>query len=200
MLRTTTLRTTLPFTLTRNIQANVPPVQRFISTTSVLLNEQTLQEDIRSRLKAALKTAMKAKEKDTAGTIRAVMSDITYHEKSQSDPNAAASEDTVIDVLRRSVDKRIQASESYPADHPNRQTLSKEIEFISSFLPRTLEPSAITQILSGIVSGLKEEERQSKGVTGKVLERFWQGVTKGEVKDKKALGKEIGELLKKIQV
>jgi uncharacterized protein YqeY len=95
---------------------------------------------------------------------------------------------------------QIQASESYPADHPNRATLSKEIEFISSFLPRTLEPSAITQILSGIVSGLKEEERQSKGVTGKVLERFWQGVTKGEVKDKKALGKEIGELLKKIQV
>lgn len=35
------------------------------------------------------------------------MSDITYHEKSQSDPNAAASEDTVIDVLRRSVDKRV---------------------------------------------------------------------------------------------
>jgi hypothetical protein len=163
MLRSTTLRTTLPVALTRNIQANVPPVKRFISTTSVLLNEQTLQEDIRSRLKAALKTAMKAKEKDTAGTVRvsesscfelgqvgadhdrlrtspiscsnymlhallilldfpcaalsmidmgsrhrqAVMSDITYHEKSQSDPNAAASEDTVIDVLRRSVDKRV---------------------------------------------------------------------------------------------
>jgi hypothetical protein len=70
MLRSTTLRTTLPFALTRNIQANVPLVQRFISTSSVLLNEQTLQEDIRSRLKAALKTAMKAKEKDTAGTIR----------------------------------------------------------------------------------------------------------------------------------
>jgi hypothetical protein len=70
MLRLTTLRTSLPFTLTRNIHANGPSVQRFISTTSVLLNEQTLQEDIRSRLKAALKTAMKAKEKDTAGTIR----------------------------------------------------------------------------------------------------------------------------------
>ena len=70
MLSTTTLRTTLPFNLTRNIHANVPSVHRFISTTSVLLNEQTLQEDIRSRLKAALKTAMKAKEKDTAGTIR----------------------------------------------------------------------------------------------------------------------------------
>lgn len=36
-----------------------------------------------------------------------MMSDITYHEKSQSDPNAKASEDTVIDVLRRSVDKRV---------------------------------------------------------------------------------------------
>lgn len=70
MLRSTTLRTSLPFTLTRNIHANGPSVHRFISTTSVLLNEQTLQEDIRSRLKAALKTAMKAKEKDTAGTIR----------------------------------------------------------------------------------------------------------------------------------
>ena len=78
--------------------------------------------------------------------------------------------------------------------------MSNEIEYISSFLPRTLEPSAITQILSGIVSGLKEDERQSKGVTGKVLERFWEGVTKGQVKDKKALGKEIGELLKKVQL
>jgi uncharacterized protein YqeY len=95
---------------------------------------------------------------------------------------------------------QIQATESYPEDHPNRSVLAKEIDFISSFLPKTLEPSAITEILSGIVTGLKEEERQSKGVTGKVLEKFWQAVTKGQVKDKKALGKEIGELLKKLQI
>jgi hypothetical protein len=50
---------------------------------------------------------------------QAVMSDITYHEKSQSDPNAAASEDTVIDVLRRSVDKRVSPilSQVYSFQH-----------------------------------------------------------------------------------
>jgi uncharacterized protein YqeY len=146
------------------------------------------------------------------------MSDITYHEKSQPDPNAAASEDTVIDVLRKSVDKRvrlysspvrhhplikflqIQAAKEYPSDHPNRSTLDKEISLISGFLPKTLEPSAISEILSGIVQGLKEDDKKSKAATGTVLSQFWQVVSKGQVADKKVLGKEIAELLKKVQI
>lgn len=39
-------------------------------------------------------------------------------------------------------------------------------------------------------------ERSDKAATGKVLEEFWKLVKKGEVADKKAIGKMIGELLK----
>jgi len=42
--------------------------QAFLSTSSIL--REVAQDDVRSKLKSALKTAMKAKEKDTAGTIR----------------------------------------------------------------------------------------------------------------------------------
>ena len=42
--------------------------QALLSTSSIL--REVAQDDVRSKLKSALKTAMKAKEKDTAGTIR----------------------------------------------------------------------------------------------------------------------------------
>lgn len=129
-----------------------------------------------------------------------MMADITYHEKSQPDPNASASEDTVIEVLRKSIDKRRQALDSYPADHPNRSTLQSEIDLISSYLPTTLEPAAITQILKGIVEGLNETERKDRAAVGKVLATFWDTVKKGQVEDKKVLGKQIGELLRKVQL
>jgi hypothetical protein len=85
MLRSIVLHTTSQFTLTARSN-NVPSIHRaFISTTSVLRDQQALQEDIRSRLKAALKTAMKAKEKDTAGTIRVSQQRLTSFELGQVD-------------------------------------------------------------------------------------------------------------------
>jgi hypothetical protein len=44
---------------------------------------------------------------------------------------------------------------------------------------------------------MNETDRSSKGATGQVLKAFWGVVKKGEVQDKKALGKMIGEMLKK---
>lgn len=41
------------------------------------------------------------------------MADITYHEKAGANPNEPASEDTVVDVLRKAVDKRV-SSPQYP--------------------------------------------------------------------------------------
>jgi hypothetical protein len=37
------------------------------------------------------------------------MADITYHEKSGANPNEPAHEDTVIEVLRKAVDKRVSS-------------------------------------------------------------------------------------------
>lgn len=37
------------------------------------------------------------------------MADITYHEKASANPNEPANEDTVIDVLRKAVDKRVRS-------------------------------------------------------------------------------------------
>lgn len=35
------------------------------------------------------------------------MADITYHEKAGANPNEPANEDTVVEVLRKAVDKRV---------------------------------------------------------------------------------------------
>lgn len=90
-----------------------------------------------------------------------------------------------------------QAAESYDPAHPSRTQFEQEIALISKFLPKTLPVEQITQILEGIVAGMSETERSGKGATGQVLKAFWGVVKKGEVQDKKALGKVIGEMLKK---
>jgi uncharacterized protein YqeY len=177
------------------------------------------------------------------------MADITYHEKAGANPNEPASEDTVVDVLRKAVDKRVsspqypvtlfspvnhkhalgrsytdlchlsltsvaclqylslvfkyrrsflyqsQAAGAYPEDHPSHQQFLSEIALISKFLPRTLSVEQITQILEGIVTGMTEADKTSKGATGQVLTQFWQVVKKGEVQNKKELGKTIARLL-----
>lgn len=90
-----------------------------------------------------------------------------------------------------------QAAESYDPAHPSRTQFEQEIALISKFLPKTLPVEQLTQILEGIVAGMSETERSGKGATGQVLKAFWAVVKKGEVQDKKALGKVIGEMLKK---
>lgn len=50
---------------------------------------------------------MKGKDKEATGTIKSLMSDIVYYEKSQTDPNAKAEEGKVVDVLRKAVEKRV---------------------------------------------------------------------------------------------
>lgn len=44
---------------------------------------------------------------------------------------------------------------------------------------------------------MSEEERTDKSATGKVLVALWEKVNKNEVEDKKALGKMVGEMLRK---
>ncbi|KAJ9091005.1 hypothetical protein QFC19_009301 [Naganishia cerealis] len=180
------------------ILANVRAIQTSTAWRNAAPSETSNGEvDIRGKLKEALKAAMKGKEKDVVGCIRSLMADITYHEKAGANPNEPASEDTIVDVLRKAVDKRSQAAESYPKEHPSHQQFMSEIALISKFLPRTLSVEEITQILQGIVVGLTETDKASKGATGQVLKQFWQVVKKGEVQDKKALGKMIGEMLRK---
>lgn len=143
------------------------------------------------------------------------MSDITYFEKSQADPNAAASNDSVVNVLRKAASNRVsqrlvattdhcpepfrqrQASESYPSDHPNYASLLSEIALIESFLPQSISQDKLRETIGGIVDGMSEEQRSDKSATGKVLAALWEKVSKNEVEDKKALGKMVGEMLRK---
>lgn len=143
------------------------------------------------------------------------MSDITYFEKSQADPNAAASNDSVVNVLRKAASNRVshrlvviadhcpepsfqrQASESYPSDHPNHASLLSEIALIESFLPQSISQDKLRETIGGIVDGMSEAQRSDKSATGKVLAALWEKVSKNEVEDKKALGKMVGEMLRK---
>ncbi|KAJ9117397.1 hypothetical protein QFC24_006493 [Naganishia onofrii] len=197
------LRTSILLRNTRTLEALQPRIftgARAIQTSVVWRNAASTetsdgQVDIRGKLKEALKAAMKGKEKEAVGCIRSLMADITYHEKAGANPNEPASEDTVVDVLRKAVDKRSQAAGAYPEDHPSHQQFLSEIALISKFLPRTLSVEQITQILEGIVTGMTEADKTSKGATGQVLTQFWQVVKKGEVQNKKELGKTIARLL-----
>jgi hypothetical protein len=60
-----------------------------------------------------------------------------------------------------------------------------------------LSQETITQNLQSIIDGLSEEAKKDKAATGKVLSEFWKVVKKGEVADKKGVGKLVGELLRR---
>ncbi len=103
----------------------------------------------------------------------------------------------LLDALDTLSSAQAEAVHSYPSDHPNHTSLQSEIQLLSSFLPTVLSQDSITQKLQSIIDSMSEEGKKDKAATGKVLSEFWKEVKKGEVGDKKSVGKLVGDLLRR---
>jgi uncharacterized protein YqeY len=102
---------------------------------------------MKSTLKDALKTAMKAQDRLKMETIRSLLSEIQYEEMQKSVNDLAPNDCTL--VLQREVKKRVEAiGFEEQANRPEAKAkLQSEIAIIEEFLPKQLSPEALEKIL-----------------------------------------------------
>ncbi|KAK4688168.1 uncharacterized protein P7C73_g1941, partial [Tremellales sp. Uapishka_1] len=167
---------------------------------------QTPATDLQAKLREGLKTAMKSRDKPATTVLKAILADITYNAKASSDPNAPPSNESIISAIRKGIDKRVQAADSYApggaSPHAeNHSSLQSEIDLLKTYLPPAPSSDVIQTTISGIISSLEKEMLASKGVTGHVMKNLWEklGDSKAGV-DKKEIGKWVTEALKKMQL
>ncbi|SHJ90784.1 hypothetical protein SAMN02745227_01008 [Anaerobranca californiensis DSM 14826] len=138
------------------------------------------------RLTADMKTAMKNGDKLALSVIRMMRSEIKYAEISKGSP---LTEEDVLEVLSRECKKRRDSIEEYIKG--NRQDiaaqLEKEVEIISTYLPKQLTREEIQSIID---EGLRETQVSSVKEMGKLMAYIMPKV-KG-----KADGKLVNQLVK----
>jgi len=112
-----------------------------------------------------IKTAMKAKEKETLQALRYLKSMLMENSTSQKPV-------TEIDVVIKHDKKLKDSLTNFPAKHPMHQQTLKEIEVMKQFLPRPLskeEVQAMIDEIKGKIDGpnmgaiMKELQPQIKG-------------------------------------
>jgi uncharacterized protein YqeY len=133
-----------------------------------------------------MKTAMKNGDKLALSVIRMMRSEIKYAEISKGSP---LTEEDVLEVLSRECKKRRDSIEEYIKG--NRQDiaaqLEKEVEIISTYLPKQLTREEIQSIID---EGLRETQVSSVKEMGKLMAYIMPKV-KG-----KADGKLVNQLVK----
>lgn len=105
---------------------------------------------MKAQLQAAMKDAMRAKEKSKLDTIRGILAAIQYEEmekKTEALPDAA-----ILEVLQREIKKRREEIEfAEKAGRPEMLvSLNGEIKVIEAFLPQQLTAEELTTIVNGL--------------------------------------------------
>ncbi|KAK8861346.1 hypothetical protein IAR55_002165 [Kwoniella newhampshirensis] len=178
-------------------------VQRSLHTSPRLLSSASPPSAFEVKLRDALKTSMKAKDRPAATCLKSVLADVTNAAKSGANPNEPTSQEGVMTVVRKGIAQRLQAAESYapssPSPHPeNHASLLTEIDLLRSFLPPIPSATSLQQSISKIIASLPDDVRGSKGAAGKVLGVLWEqlGESKAGV-DKKEIGKWVQDALRR---
>ena len=94
--------------LVRSLRSSqYPPVRsiRSLHHSITLLDAQ--QSPLETKLRDALKTAMKARDRPTTSTIRNILADITNRAKSSPNPSEPLSEMAVRSVIQKGIQQRV---------------------------------------------------------------------------------------------
>ncbi|MBJ3762159.1 GatB/YqeY domain-containing protein [Maribius pontilimi] len=149
--------------------------------------------DIRDRINAALKTAMKEKQTDRLSTLRlinAAFKDRDIAARGSDDSPGAASDAELMQILGRMVKQRQESVRAY--EEGGRLELADaeraEIEVIEEFLPRKLSDA---EVETAIDDAIAETEATSIRDMGKVI-----GVLKGKYTGQMDFGL-VGPMVKK---
>ena len=132
---------------------------------------------LRARIDAALKTAMKAKEKHTVGTVRLIMAalkdrDIAARSKGNND---GVGEDEIFSMLQSMVKQRRESVEMY--EKGGRAELAEqeagEIKIIQTFLPKQMDEAEVSAAVQEAISDFSATSLKDMGkVMGALKEKF----------------------------
>ncbi|KAF9897816.1 hypothetical protein BX616_004933 [Lobosporangium transversale] len=142
------------------------------------------------RLKADVKNAMRAKDKETLAVLKGILSDLTYLEKSPQAP--AQVTDSVIQVLiQKSIKRREEAILNFKASHREQEAANeqKEIETLMVYLPKAMTEQEIEDEVRRVV---KEQGATGPKDMGKVMKEL------GGLDPARAPKKVVSDTVKKV--
>jgi uncharacterized protein YqeY len=132
---------------------------------------------LRARIDDALKTAMKAKEKHTVGTVRLIMAalkdrDIAARSKGNND---GIGEDETLSMLQSMIKQRRESVEMY--EKGGRAELAEqeagEIEIIQTFLPTQMDEAEVNAAVQEAIDDLSATSLKDMGkLMGALKEKF----------------------------
>ncbi|KAL4080202.1 Yqey-like protein-domain-containing protein [Scleroderma yunnanense] len=138
-------------------------------------------EDIRERLTAGVKTAMKNRDTVASTTLRSVLSEVYNLDKSSG---SKASSSTVVGVLRKAILRRrlsvAEFTKGGRTDLVERE--AREAEIISAFVPPMMPEAQIDLALKEVLAEYPEDSNSNPCKSlGVVLKTFYSKVDKSNV-------------------
>ncbi|KAF9047305.1 Yqey-like protein-domain-containing protein [Panaeolus papilionaceus] len=143
-----------------------------------LASRRWVSDDLRTRLRDDIKTAMKARDSLTSTTLRSVLAEVNAVDKTAPEPIPSSA---IADIIRKAVQRRAEAASKFiEADRPElAEKEQKEAELLSALLPPLLSEAAIDGHISSILETVPLTD--GKKSLGLVLKEFYSRVNKSEV-------------------
>ncbi len=125
------------------------------------------ESSLTATLRAALNTARKAQDKERTLVLGTILANLKNRE---IDLRRPASDDEVVDVLRKGIKIRREAIEQYSASRPDlAANEASQIKVLEEFLPPAVDPDEIrSAVRAAIASGAKDIGK----VMGQVLPKY----------------------------
>lgn len=137
--------------------------------------------ELKDKIRADLTTAMKAREKETTGTLRMLLSALTQEETTGI--KHELSDEEVLKVIAREIKKRRESAEVYAAN--NRQELAdvelREATILEAYQPVQLSDGELTALIDATIAeigaetgaevGMKQMGQVMKATTAKAAGR-----------------------------
>ncbi|WP_342078735.1 GatB/YqeY domain-containing protein [Yoonia sp. SS1-5] len=136
--------------------------------------------DMRQRVNAALKDAMKSKEADRLSTLRlinAAIKDKDIALRGSADEDAGVSDADILAIMGRMVKQRQESARAY--EEGGRLELAEkelaEIKIIEEFLPKQLSPEESAQAVDDAIAEVGAESIRDMGKVMAVLKGKYTG-------------------------
>lgn len=108
--------------------------------------------ELKNQIRADLKTAMKAREKERTGTIRMLLAAIQAEETTGT--KHELTDEEVLKVIAREIKKRRESADIYTEN--NRQELADvelaEVEILAGYQPKQLDDAAVADLVKVAVA------------------------------------------------
>ncbi|KAF9206563.1 hypothetical protein BGZ49_002232 [Haplosporangium sp. Z 27] len=143
-----------------------------------------------TRLKADVKDAMRAKDKERLAVVKGILSDLTYLEKSPQAP--AQVNDSVIQVLiQKSIKRREESISNYKSAGRAEQAAQeqKEIDMLNVYLPKAMTEQEIEDEVRKVIA---EQGATGPKDMGKVMKEL------GGLDPAKAPKKTVSDTVKRL--